>query len=388
MNRLYLNAFSVVSPLGDTLQDNLRQSLAGSQDGLQKIKDIVPGQEFYFGKVADACLAPVPQGYPDTRCNRLLLKCLNNLRKELAALKTRYSAERIAVILGSANTSIDEAQSGINKFLASGKYTGQFSLDMLEIGSPSGFVSAVLGSRGPAYTISTACTSSAKVFSAASRLFELGVCDAAVVGGVDELSRYASSGFCALEALSAGRCNPLSVNRDGINIGEAAALIILERQKNGAAPFLAGLGETSDAHHATAPRADGKYALAAMTTALQESGVELKDIGFIALHGTGTKLNDAMEARAVYALAKDQTPCLSFKSMIGHTLGAAGSVELVLGALALAARQLPPHIWDGQRDAELEPIQLASGGGLNANYMLSNAFAFGGSNSSIIIGRE
>ena len=243
--------------------------------------------------------------------------------------------------------------------------------------------------------MATACSSSAKVFASARRLIRTGIADAAVVGGADTLCRLTLNGFASLEALSAGICNPFSVNRDGITIGEGAAAFLMQP---GDGPIrLLGVGESSDAHHVSAPDPSGAGAAAAMRAALADAGLTPDDIAYVNLHGTATPLNDAMESRALASVFARPVPASSTKSLTGHMLGAAGGCEAAFLWLTLSpehnpAGRLPPHVWDGAADPALPTVALVGPGArLPAQQrlaLLSNSFAFGGSNAAVILGRD
>ncbi|MGZ4960458.1 MAG: beta-ketoacyl synthase N-terminal-like domain-containing protein, partial [Methylomonas sp.] len=245
--------------------------------------------------------------------------------------------------------------------------------------------------QGPAYTISTTCSSSANALASARRLLRLGVCDAVVVGGADALCGTTLQGFSSLAAVSSTHCNPFSKNRDGTIIGEGAALFLMSKRPSPIA--LLGVGASSDAYHISAPRPDGSGAFLAMQAALQDAGLPPEEINYINLHGTATPQNDAMESRAVGRLFGGNTPCGSSKPVTGHCLGAAGAIEAGLCWLLLSElnleKQLPPHLWDGEADPELEPLDfvpLANDGPNSLQYCLSNSFSFGGNNVSLLIG--
>lgn len=258
-----------------------------------------------------------------------------------------------------------------------------------EIGMAAEFLARYLRVDGPRYTISTACSSSAKVFASGERLMAANLCDAVIIGGCDSLCRLTVNGFDALSSLSVGICNPFSTNRDGINVGEGAALFLLTRVES---PIrLAGVGESSDAYHMSAPDPTGNGAELAIRQAIEKAGAKPELIGYINLHGTATPKNDEMESRVVERVFGNETPCSSTKSQIGHTLGAAGAQEIGLCWLLLdeqnEQRRLPRHLWDGEADPELPVIALTA----EKNYwerglFMSNSFAFGGSNVSVIIG--
>lgn len=241
-------------------------------------------------------------------------------------------------------------------------------------------------------TISTACTSSAKTLASARRLMQAGLCDAAIVGGADTLCKLTLNGFASLELLSEELCLPFSRNRKGINIGEGAAVFLMSREESDVR--IGGIGETSDAYHMSTPDPEGKGALNAMRIALEKSGMTASDIGYLNLHGTATDLNDRMEAGAVSKLL-GQVPASSTKAMTGHTLGAAGGTEL--GFLWLAMQRdysnnlLPPHIWDDQVDTDIEKINLVSleeKKDHRSRAMMTNSFAFGGNNISVVLVKE
>lgn len=380
---LYINAFSVIS----CLQDPLCGVLANDFSGMRQRDDLILGKKMRFGTV------DLHGGASHTAFagNRLSLACLEPMGAALDDLFAEHARERIGIIIGSSNAAIAEVQGAVNTLRKSGDLPEFFNPAYLDIAGPSDFIAAHLGITGPSYTISTACTSSLKAFSAAERLLEVGLCDAVIVGGVDSLCSYACNGFASLEALSEGFSNPFSRNRDGITIGEGAAFFIVSRKKESALRIM-GVGETSDAHHMTSPFLEGTQAAEAMRAALAAAGLAPEDIDYVSLHGTGTVLNDAMESAAVYGVFADKTPCSSIKPLIGHTLGACGAVELAFCALLLeTGPAVPPHPWDGERDEKIAPIFLSEGGtGKRGSlkYILSNAFAFGGSNASIVIGKE
>jgi 3-oxoacyl-[acyl-carrier-protein] synthase-1 len=245
-----------------------------------------------------------------------------------------------------------------------------------------------LGVAGPAYAISTACSSGAKALATGARLLRSGQVDAVVAGGVDALSGFTIAGFSALDAVSAERCNPLSANRRGINIGEGAALFLMGRD---AGPVrLSGWGESADAHHMSAPEPSGRGAAEAMQRALARAGVAAGDVDYVNLHGTATEQNDAMESLAVERVLGRDVPVSSTKPLTGHALAAAGAIEAAFAWHALVDNpfgRLPVHWWDGAADPVLPPLRVVAPGfalGRPARHVLSNSFAFGGSNASLL----
>jgi 3-oxoacyl-[acyl-carrier-protein] synthase-1 len=263
--------------------------------------------------------------------------------------------------------------------------------------APATFLADWLGLSGPAYCLSTACTSSARALLSAHRLLQQGPCDAVLCGGVDSLCRLTLNGFSALEAVSAERCNPFSFNRQGINIGEGAALFLMTKElmtREQTSIALLGGGASSDAYHISAPQPQGLGAQQAMRKALAAAGVTAEQIDYLNLHGTATAHNDAMESLAVQALFPQGVPCSSTKPLTGHALGAAGALEAAFCWLSLSPYNsdnlLPPHLWDGQAEDRLPHLQLVAQGTRLAHKpqrrLMSNSFAFGGNNLSLILG--
>jgi 3-oxoacyl-[acyl-carrier-protein] synthase-1 len=356
--------------------------------------DILPNRQAYVGRVT-ATLPSLPDGLEQftSRNNQLMLLALQEIAGEIEAARRRYGADRIAVILGTSTSGIAEGEAAFAQRQRNGAWPQDFDYRQQELGGLGEFAARALQLTGPAYTIATACSSSAKVFAAARRLISAGMCDAAIVGGADTLCGTTLNGFAALDAMSRGLCNPFSVYRDGINIGEGAAAFLLTRET--APVSLLGCGESSDAHHLSAPDPTGGGAYAAMSAALTDAGLASTDIAYVNLHGTGTPLNDSMEGIAVQRLFGSDLPCSSTKAMTGHMLGAAGACEAAFLWLTLhpdhASGVLPPHLWDGAADPAIPSLNLippgtrVPAGGRLA--MMSNSFAFGGSNTALILGR-
>lgn len=330
------------------------------------LADDIPGRAILFGMVPGELPAISEAGY-DMRANSLLLHAVGQLGPQLDGFLRRYGASRVTIVLGASNTGIDEAQRHVDRWLDDGAKPSEMAFSEIELGTPADYLKKLLGVTGPAYVVSTACSSSAKVFASARRLIEAGVADAAIVGGVDGRCRFAMNGFHALGALAQGACRPLAPDRDGINLGEGVALFTLEREESalamdGIRVRLAGVGESSDAWHATAPDPEGRGAEAAMRAAMEEAGLAPENVAYINLHGTGTQANDAMEMKAVARIFKDLTDVRieSTKPMTGHCLGAAGAIEAAICWLYLSS-------------------------GLVKGAAISNSFAFGGSNACVAL---
>ena len=398
----YLNALGLICALGHDKQTVADALFAGDASGMQLQDGWVTGRSPTVGAVT-AELPAMPAGFEfeRSRNNQLRLAAALQIEASIRAAIARYGASRVGLVLGTSTSGIDEASQSIARFVNEGALPDHYHYAQQEMVAPARFLSAWLGLCGPHYSISTACTSSARALLSAKRLLEQGFCDAVICGGVDSLCRLTLNGFSALEAVAAERCNPFSANRNGINIGEGAALFLMtsepstEPASRSAAPIaLLGGGASSDAHHISAPHPEGLGAQQAMAKALAAAGLQASDIDYLNLHGTATRHNDAMESLAVQALFPAGVPCSSSKPLTGHTLGAAGALEAAFCWLSLSEYNpnnlLPPHLWDGEADHELPPLQLLQPGARMARSqgrrLMSNSFAFGGSNISLILG--
>ena len=392
MSQVWLNALGVVCALGQG-RDALRDALFASDAprGVAPSEFATPGQQIALGLVPGALpdLGDMPVELRG-RNNALLRAALQPLHDDVADAVERFGADRVAVVLGSSTSGVGESEAAHRHFLANGSWPADFHYAQQEMGTPAAFIAREFGLRGPAHVISTACSSSAKAMASAARLLRAGLADAVVTGGADSLCGFTVAGFASLGSVSEARCNPFSRNRNGINIGEGAALFLMTREPGPVR--LAGWGETSDAHHMSAPDPEGKGAERAINEALQRAGLAASDIGYLNLHGTATPQNDAMEAGAVARTFGLELPCSSTKPLTGHALGAAGAIEAAICWLALAdnpGHRLPPHWWDGEADPALAPIHLVQPGEASATplqYALSQSFAFGGSNAALVFG--
>jgi 3-oxoacyl-[acyl-carrier-protein] synthase-1 len=383
MKACYIQQVGAICALGSDLEAIGTQLFDTSQSPLIYTDFFSPGRPLPVGSVGALPFRA------DTRNNALLASALEPLRETVEQLKARFGADRIGVILGSSTSGIAEGEAAVAHHVRTGSFPSDFRYGQQEMSAPSAYVADQLQVHGPSWTISTACTSGAKAMASGARLLELGVCDAVIVGGADSLCRLTVEGFMALSATSDVLCNPFSLNRRGINIGEAAALMILSREVSPVA--LVGVGETSDAHHISAPEPEGRGAAAAINAALDSAGLTASDIDYINLHGTATEQNDRMESLAVARVLGSDIPCNSTKPLTGHTLGAAGALEAVFCYLALTRSdgKLPRTLWDGIVDPQLAPLTKfgASIANQPLRYAMSNSFAFGGNNISLILER-
>jgi 3-oxoacyl-[acyl-carrier-protein] synthase-1 len=385
----YLNSLGVVCSLGAGKRAVAEAMFAASAHGLHDLHGWVPGQTLPVGHV-DATLPSMPAGleHRDTRNNRLLLLAAQEIEADTRAAIARFGAERVGIVIGTSTTGIEEATRSIAARGRTGSWPADYRYTDQELGAPAAFLAEWLGTAGPAYGISTACTSGARALLSARRLLDAGLCDAVICGGADTLCRLATNGFHALEATAKSRCQPFSRDRDGINIGEAAAVFLMTREP--APVVFPGGGASSDAYHMSSPEPEGRGARDAMARALSSAGVDAGMIDYVNLHGTATEHNDAMESRAVAATFGRPVPCSSTKALTGHTLGAAGALEAAFCWLALtdAERRLPPHSSDGTPDPALPSLAFTDRDSRllpGRRHLMSNSFAFGGNNASLIL---
>ncbi|MFP2905739.1 beta-ketoacyl-ACP synthase [Pyxidicoccus sp. 3LFB2] len=387
---VFLNQLGIVCAAGTGKREVTAALFGDTPTGVAPSGDFA-GRTLPVGRVttplADVAGLPLPLR---SRNNALLLTALEELRPAVDAALHRYGPQRVAIVLGTSTSGIGESEAAIAAHVATGQLPGHFDIGQQELGSPALALNHLLGVLGPAHVISTACSSSAKALASAARLLRAGVADAVITGGADALCRFTVAGFSALESVSEARCNPMSVNRRGINIGEGAALFLMTREPGPVR--LLGWGESSDAHHLSAPEPEGRGARAAMQAALERAGIAPSEVDYVNLHGTATPHNDAMESRATHALLGGSVPASSTKPLTGHTLGAAGAIEAALCWLTLADNArglLPPHWWDGEADPALPALALVKPGqslGRPLRHVLSNSFAFGGNNAALLLG--
>lgn len=392
-----LTAAATVNAMGAGLAKTM-EALRGGRSGLRPNDFEDPGRRLdtYIGRVAAVEEAAIVGHLArfDCRNNRLAqmaLECDGFTAAVTHAIE-RYGAERIAVIMGSSTSGVGTCEDAYREW-AEG--TGDalpesFHFDEThDFFALPRFVSAKLGLTGPSLTVSAACASSSKVFADAWQWLHCGLCDAALVGGVDSLCRMTLRGFNALELLSPEPCRPNDAARTGLSIGEAAGFALLERcaDPDGDSVLLLGYGESSDAFHMSSPHPEGKGAVMAMEAALARAGLAPSDIDYINLHGTGTRTNDAVEDDAVARVFGSEIPTSSTKGWTGHCLGAAGITEALIATLCLRESFVPANLNLQHLDPTFRSNVQGQGLDLPVTRVLSNSFGFGGSNCSVILGR-
>ncbi|WKS99395.1 beta-ketoacyl-[acyl-carrier-protein] synthase family protein [Gallibacterium salpingitidis] len=384
---IFINNYTLCNALGSTKAEIL-ENLENNRCLLQ-LETQISTDTTYVGKIP-LSLPELPAEFSEYYCrnNQVVLWCLQQLENDITKFIEKYGRDRIAVVMGTSTAGIDLGEQAIKSAHADLSYHYRCQ----ELGSISGFVARYLGLNAPHFTISTACSSSARVFISAQRLLQSGLVDAVLVGGVDTLCHLTLNGFNSLASLSEQLTRPFADNRAGINIGEAGAMFLLSREESDI--VLAGVGESSDAHHISAPEPNGAGAERAMRDALHNANLSINEIGYLNLHGTATPLNDSMESLAVNRVF-GQIPCSSTKHLTGHTLGAAGATELAISCLLLehystTTKPLLPRQTDENKqnyyDHNLPEIGVIfTPAYLEKPVIMSNSFAFGGNNSTLII---
>jgi len=390
-----LAAMGMVNALGADPDAIWRRVLAGDQSAFAPHPELAAGGDWLLGAVEDAWLPRIPDGLARYMCrnNAFTLAALAQIEDAVRDVVRAVGADRVGVVMGTSTSGSAECEAAILHEIRHGSLLPEFRYEQLELGGTAGFLATLLDLRGPAFSISTACSSSARALVSARSLLAMGFCDAVLAGGSDSLCGLTTHGFASLGALAPGVTNPFSLHRAGLTLGEGSALFLVTRDAGGIQ--LLGAGESSEAHHISSPDPDGTGAATSMRAALADAGLDARDVAYLNLHGTGTRLNDSMESRAVDQVLGSDVPCSSTKPLVGHCLGAAGAIELAFCWQALKARRsgalpLIPHRYDGVADPELAPIHLAQVGEVarasGACAVMTNSFGFGGNNCTLLIG--
>lgn len=350
----------------------------------------------FVGEVDPYLLAPLDRHLDaySTRNARLALAALDQpedgLRPAIERAVKHYGANRIGIVLGTSTSGIYETENAYLSINSAGHIPAEYHFSTQHAWvATARFIQQELQLSGPCYAISTACSSSSKTIAAAQRLIHSGICDAVIAGGVDSLCRMTLQGFHSLGLVAASPCTPLDQDRSGISLGEGAGLLLLERSadQHRDCVHLLGTGESSDAHHMTAPHPEGKGAALAMNTALTQTGLAPDQIDYLNLHATGTAKNDASELLGVETVFGPEIRCSGTKGLTGHTLGAAGGIEAAICWLALKQQFLPGTCGLKQLDSSFNARVVAKNEfDVSVNTVMSNNFGFGGNNSALIFG--
>lgn len=410
MNPLAITSYTLSTALGAGLQANW-QKLSGGESGLSGCRfDGTENLQTWVGEVPDVDQIELPSHLATFNCrnNRLAWLALqqDNFQSTVAQAVTRYGSHRVAVYLGTSTSGIHQTELAYRELSRGELDRREFDADTSLAGSARGvrlpdwycyegthnvfsvaeFTRRALGLDGLCSVISTACSSSAKVFASAYRAIQSGLCDAVVVGGVDSLCLTTLYGFNSLQLVASDVCRPSDLNRGGLSIGEGAGFALLENSDNHSGVCLLGYGESSDAYHMSSPHPAGDGAVQAMQAALASANLNAVGIDYVNLHGTGTATNDLTESIAVTRVLGQQTPCSSTKGWTGHTLGAAGIVETIFSALCIENNFLPRSLNTVLIDPAIEANILLASRSQAVSRVLTNSFGFGGSNCSLVLG--
>ena len=405
MTPIFFSRPQVLCSAGSNLKELWQSVTTGNQSGIKKVQTI-DKNVFYAARIDDSLLSQKSSSRYDSRIMRIEEKCLSQLENEISHIKKLFSPERIAVCTGSCDNGTELSLNAHKEFFNSNHFPKNYSLEAQGADYVSTFISEKYNLKGPSLTFSTACSSSAAAIVKATEMIQSDLCDAVICGGIDIASDTALMGFNSLEAISSEITNPFSKNRHGITLGEGAAFFILSRTQlfPDENIKILGYGESADAYHITTPDPEGNGAFSSMQKALEKAQIAPEQIDYLNLHGTGTKFNDSMEAKAVSKLFKNYpVPASSTKSITGHTLGASGAIEAVISYLTIKNNTsskeitLPVQVWDKIYDPEIPKLNLIDPSTPSAkkteqipiqkiSTVMSNSFAFGGANTSLIFG--
>lgn len=391
---LSVTAYTLTSALGPGL-DATSGALRDGRSGLRPCDPARTGLATWIGRIEGLADHPLPEPLArfDCRNNRLADLALeqDGFLDRVARALAEHGPHRVGVFLGTSTSGLEHTEMLYREHAADGGPGPAADLRFEHthnVASLASFCRARLGLRGPALVVSTACSSSAKVFAVAHRHIAAGLCDAAVVGGADTLCATTLHGFASLDLLSPEVCRPWGAQRRGISLGEAAGFALLERTAaNARQPVLLGYGESSDAHHISSPHPHGEGALIAMRAALERAGLTPDAIDYVNLHATGTPANDRAEDRAIARCFGRPPRASGTKGWTGHTLGAAGVTEVVICLLALERGLLPGTLNRGEADPGLSTEVLPATQAVQARRVMTNSFGFGGSNCALILGQ-
>ncbi len=378
MKKIYITEFAAICNLGLNIEEIFKNAFCENNSHFTFDSAFIKDSRFPFGKIKSE-LPTIEDEDFNLECNRILLHILKSIN--IDRILNKYDKNKIGIVVATTNTGVEE-------------YATTKNMKHLEFANPAEFLQKEIGVSGYYSTVSVACASGVKAFSLCKKLLDNEICDCVLVCGTDALSHLATHGFNSLELLSKNITNPFSKNRDGITLGEGGAIFVVEKEPIGNNPIeIAGIGETCDAYHYSTPEPSGEQAKIAIKNALLSAMISPEDIDYINLHGTGTNANDLMEANVISEIFADTTHCSSTKSLTGHILGAAGSVETALCCALLSNlnfdQKLYPHNFDGEYDDSLPKINLVEKGqkAKKLDTILSSSFGFGGANAVIILRR-
>jgi len=392
MSRYPITAYALSNAIGANTHA-VCDALRAGRSGLTENRDFELPHPTFVGAVDDRALRPLPAGWSrhDTRQARVALSVFDEIAPDVQRAIDTWGAERVALVLGSSTGGIGRTERVMATLVETGERTEDYdAMRQHAFSAVNEMLVALTGIKGPSYLVSTACTSSAKVLGSARRLLDTGIADAVLVGGCDSLCRFTLLGFDSLQVLSDRHCRPFSAERAGINIGEGAAYLLLERRpaERPGTPrgWLLGVGETSDAYHMTSPHPDGAGAIAAMNEALADAGIEPSAVDHVSAHATATRSNDIVEARAIAEVLGTDVPVVATKGYTGHQLGVCGATEIIFSLMWLEHGFLPPSLGCEPLDDDVGIHVQRNVAEHDGRIGLSNSFAFGGNNMSVVLG--
>jgi 3-oxoacyl-[acyl-carrier-protein] synthase-1 len=394
MKPLIINCYTLTCGAGVGM-DAIRASISKHRSGLSNAEWYDCELDTWLGRVKaldmpDVVSSKLPPEW-ESRNNRLadLGVMQDDFPAAVAKAISAFGAQRCALIIGTSTSSIGRTEQAYRQLEEGGHFPSAFRQEHIHNPhAPAAFLAERLGTAGPNMTISTACSSSAKVFAAATRWLEQGIADAVIVGGVDSLCQSVIYGFNSLQLVDSEACKPFDMNRNGISLGEAAGFMLLTREPlDDSGIRLLGYGESSDAYHMSSAHPDGLGAELAMHAAIERSGLDYDQLDYVNLHGTGTRTNDHIEGRVCSRLLARRTLCSSTKSWTGHTLGAAGITEAVLTIDAMRTGVVPGCLNTTNPESALADQLALDNLNVEIQFAMSNSFGFGGNNCSLVFGR-
>jgi 3-oxoacyl-[acyl-carrier-protein] synthase-1 len=389
MQSCSINAYTLTCAAGSGIAA-IRKSIAESTTGLDSAA--WEGCDFptWLGRVSALDHSSALAQRWDSRNNRLAKLGLENddfIGQVEEAMK-RFGSDRCGIIIGTSTSSIGRTEEGYRSLDTGNRFPPEYvQPEVHNPHSTAAFIADLLGIDGPTMTVSTACSSSARVFGCAARWLTTGIVDAVLVGGVDSLCLSVIYGFHSLQLVSSEPCRPFDQNRDGISLGEAAGFALVSREPISELPVsLLGYGESLDAYHMSSAHPEGLGARIAMQAAVDRSGLSFGEINYLNLHGTGTRVNDSVEGKICAELFDDTTFISGTKGWTGHTLGAAGISEAVISIDALQTGLVPGTLNLRERDRSIQLPILTENVEADIQNVMSNSFGFGGNNCSVVFG--
>jgi 3-oxoacyl-[acyl-carrier-protein] synthase-1 len=384
MGPLPITAYTLVNALGDDTEAVIT-ALEHGDTGLGR-HAFATSLPTVVGAIGQLDTLPAALAAYDTRQARIAWHGIGGLVVAASRATTRWGSTRVGLVIGTSTGGIGATEAAWRRYREDGSWPADFDLARKHaMQATVEVVRAATGARGPGYVVSTACSSSAKAFASAQRMIHADLVDAVIVGGVDSLCDTTLRGFAGLELTSERACRPFASDRDGISIGEGAAFALVERRGHALANLVA-VGESCDAYHPSAPHPEGEGARAAIEAALRCAGISASQVGVVNAHATGTKLNDASEAKALAAVFGGAPWVVATKGYTGHMLGAAGATEVLFCVVALERGWIPASLGADPLEPGLGIRVATQRVAIETDYALSTSFAFGGSNAAVLVG--